>query len=236
MSRPKVFVYKVTVDDGIAPCPQDGLLTLGVCKPAIRRNARRGDYLVGVGSIPHYGGKLIYVAQVDAPIPGSQYYHHGGSYWSRWDCIYKFRAGRYVWQNRGGRRVHLPDEMPAQKNRDVGFCGHRANAIILPCSRFVYFGRDQAGYSQEVWSQFPHIEARVRPLKQSHLVHHSSTFQQDLEKFCDWVLQRWPGATQLDEPHSRPSASHCHDSKRHCAALKRAVREMAKPVASRRSC
>lgn len=214
--NPQVYVYKVTVDDGIAPCPQDGLLTLGVCKPAIRRKARSGDYLIGVGSVPRYGGKLVYVAQVDTPIPGPQYYQRGGPYWLRWDCIYEHLTGRYVWRNRGGRRVHDPRKMPAQWNRDVGFCGRQPNAIILPCRRFVYFGRDLAKLSDEIWARFPGIEARVRRLAQAHLIHHSKEFHEDLKEFCGWVLNRWPGACQLDEPHNRPSASNCHDGKRHC--------------------
>src|SRR5258708_3774762 len=119
MHEPKVYFYKVTVDDGIAPCPQDGLLTLGVCKPAIRRTAQAGDYLVGIGSNDWYPDKLIYIARTDEPIFGPDYYRRNGSHWRRHDCIYEHLSGAsYHWLNPGGRPVHDPSPIPHQINRN----------------------------------------------------------------------------------------------------------------------
>jgi len=36
---PKIYFYKLTCDDGGAPCVQDGLLSLAICKPMIRSTA-----------------------------------------------------------------------------------------------------------------------------------------------------------------------------------------------------
>lgn len=33
---PKIYFYKLTADNGGAPCVQDGLLSLAICKPMIR--------------------------------------------------------------------------------------------------------------------------------------------------------------------------------------------------------
>lgn len=208
----QVYLYKVTVDDGVAPCPQDGLLTLAICKPAIRRTAMKGAYLIGVGSINRYQGKLIYVAQIEEPIPGAEYYRRGSAYRDRWDCIYTLTAGKYEWRNHGGRRVHDPAKTGGQMKRDVGFCGRQSNAVVLPSRRFAYFGKDTANHSEKIWEKFTDIWAFAHPFGQSHLVHHRSDRQNRLEEFCEWVLtQPWPGFPMMDKPHNVPNSSHCHD-------------------------
>lgn len=73
----KTYVYKITVDDGVAPCapPAEGdlpaLLTLAICKPVIRGNAKPGDRIVGITSIAIHKShqypldSVIYLAVVD---------------------------------------------------------------------------------------------------------------------------------------------------------------------------
>lgn len=46
----KVYSYILRIDDGAAPNPFWGLCTLTICKPAIRRNAQIGDWVIGTGS------------------------------------------------------------------------------------------------------------------------------------------------------------------------------------------
>jgi hypothetical protein len=212
-TEPDIYVYKITADDGIAPCPQAGMLTLGVCKPAIRRTASEGDYLVGIGSNVHYPDRLIFVAQIGKPIPGAIYYDPKGQYLRRRDCIYRSTAtGLYRWVNHGGRRVHDPAIMPKQRNRDIGFCGSRPNAVVLPSRRFVYFGRDDANHSEAIWRDFPKILEKVTPLGQCHLVEHERGFAKKLLEFCKFILTRdWPGGPTLDKPHSTPKPGTCHD-------------------------
>jgi len=48
MSR--LYSYVLRIDDGAAPNPFWGLCTLTICKPAIRRTAHIGDWVVGTGS------------------------------------------------------------------------------------------------------------------------------------------------------------------------------------------
>ncbi len=191
---PDIYVYKITADDGIAPCPQDDMLTLGVCKPAIRRCAVENDYLVGVGSNDWYPGRLIYVAQIEKPIPGAAYYDLKGRYLKRCDCLYRTTAaGGYRWVNHGGRRVHDPKVMPGQMNRDVGFCGRRSNAVVLPARRFVYFGRDRANHSAAIWREFPDILTKVTPLGQAHLVYHEAVPPKGVRLRKLPLCRRWAG-------------------------------------------
>jgi len=41
------YLYKMIVNDGGAPCVQDSLLSLAICKPMIRSAAREGSTLLG---------------------------------------------------------------------------------------------------------------------------------------------------------------------------------------------
>ena len=43
---PKFYLYKMTVDNGSAPCVQDGVLTLAICKQTIRRVAPEGSVII----------------------------------------------------------------------------------------------------------------------------------------------------------------------------------------------
>jgi hypothetical protein len=45
MSR--IWRYVLAADNGMAPCLQDGLLSLSCCKPLIRRSAQPGDWVIG---------------------------------------------------------------------------------------------------------------------------------------------------------------------------------------------
>lgn len=58
------FSYIITRDFGFAPNPFHGILTLATCKPRIRKNAKVGDYLIGI-SPKSKGSKLIYMAKVE---------------------------------------------------------------------------------------------------------------------------------------------------------------------------
>lgn len=46
----KLYTYLLPIDDGAAPNPFWGVCTLVICKPAIRRTAAVGDWIVGLGA------------------------------------------------------------------------------------------------------------------------------------------------------------------------------------------
>jgi len=67
---PQLFSYIIPNDFGAAPNPFWGLMTLVIFKPVIRRTAKIGDWIVGIGNrnktifSGKYGGKLVYAMQV----------------------------------------------------------------------------------------------------------------------------------------------------------------------------
>src|ERR1035441_7903379 len=60
----KLYSYVVTHDTGFAPNPFFGYCTLACCKPAIRRTAQKGDWIVGL-TAKTKEKKIIYFMRVD---------------------------------------------------------------------------------------------------------------------------------------------------------------------------
>lgn len=66
---PNFYLYKMTVGGGGAPCVQNGLLTLAICKPAIRRVAPEGSVIIGfagngIRSEGYDNNSIVYAAVV----------------------------------------------------------------------------------------------------------------------------------------------------------------------------
>ena len=100
MSR--LYVYKIRYDDGTAPCVEDGLLSLALCKPAIRATAEVGDTLVAFAAksmCPDQ--RLVYAAVVSRRLVDGAYYREV-AWRRRRDCIYAWSGGAF---RRGATRV-----------------------------------------------------------------------------------------------------------------------------------
>ena len=69
-----LYSYVVTVDTGFAPNPFHGVCTLACCKPDIRRTAKEGDYVVGLGP-RHLGNRVVYAMQVTETLDLNSYWH-----------------------------------------------------------------------------------------------------------------------------------------------------------------
>ena len=76
----KYFVYILRMDSGFAPNPFHGFCTLATCKPKIRKAAKEGDWIIGLGSRnqnnlrQNYQGRLIYTMKVTKKITFNQYW------------------------------------------------------------------------------------------------------------------------------------------------------------------
>jgi hypothetical protein len=69
----KLYSYIVTHDTGFSPNPFWGYCTLADCKPAIRRTASVGDFIVGL-SPKADGSRIIYAMEVEEILPYDKYY------------------------------------------------------------------------------------------------------------------------------------------------------------------
>lgn len=140
----RLFSYTIPVDDGAAPNPFHGMCSLAICKPGIRRVAKTGDWVAGLGSknAPRgdLSGRLVYAMRVEEVMSLADYDRLAPSRWpgripdllSRdladrlGDCIYDYSAGTP--RQRAG--VHGP------QNQTVDLSG----VNVLISTDFYYFG------------------------------------------------------------------------------------------------
>src|SRR4026209_1065192 len=73
----KHYTYCLRYDRGAAPNPYWGTCTLVICKPAIRRTAGIGDWVVGLGSsnspIGDISTSLVYAMKVTSKLTMKEY-------------------------------------------------------------------------------------------------------------------------------------------------------------------
>lgn len=149
MSR--TYVYKLTSDRGgapSAPLPRDGcaaLLTLSICKPAIRRTAQPGDRILGLTSrsLAESDGyplnAILYAAVVEGAVDAREYYAARSPFRHRPDCIYRFHRENGTIEHSGRTPLHAD---PAYRGRDIGLYPYYRNGRTLLSRDFRYFGAE----------------------------------------------------------------------------------------------
>ena len=194
MSR--IYLYRLTTDDGGAPCVQDGLLTLAICKPMIRTAAQIGDLVFGFAANRMSPGNrptdnhLIYVAHVDERLSGRDYYG-GGQFADRTDCVYELAGDGFAW--RAGALRHGPEDLV----HDLGERPVYRRAVVLASRDFRYFGF--AG-SSDYKTKFPSVREAVERMGRGHQVHHDEVLRRELLVLKESVWQCTAGlpGTQPD--------------------------------------
>jgi hypothetical protein len=75
LTKNTLYTYKVQYDGGSAPNPYSGTCTLAICKPAIRRTAKKGDVIVGFACKSNGDNELriVYCMVVDEAIEWTDY-------------------------------------------------------------------------------------------------------------------------------------------------------------------
>ena len=119
------------------------MLTLAICKPAIRRTAQAGDRILGITSHSlaqsdgYPLGAVIYAAVVERGVEARDYFAEGSSFAHRPDCIYEFHRLNGTVAHAGRSNLHK-DEHHILK--DLGRYPFYKNGRILVCRDFRYFG------------------------------------------------------------------------------------------------
>ena len=158
----RIFAYILKTDSGFAPNPFHRWCTLACCKPAIRRKARPGDWIVGI-TPRGLGNRLAYAMRVEESLSFEEY-------WSdrrfkgkrpRWlkgapivekcgDNCYaptddgEFRQLRSQhWDHENNR------ENVRQKKKDLG------GEPVLIGRRFCYYGGDAIAFPDDVSFKCP---------------------------------------------------------------------------------
>lgn len=196
----RIYVYKMTADNGGAPCIfGEQLLSLAICKPKIRSTARpdnpRGaDWIIGIGG-KNLGEGIIYVARTTGKA-GVEYYRKR-SFARRPDCIYKFKDGKLI-----RKATALYHKVESNMPRDVGIAPNYCNARVLLSSDFRFFGRNREPVPDR-------LQAFFKSIGQGHRVNHDDSIRGALLILIETLWQKYPAKMILGEPHSEPDGYVC---------------------------
>ena len=73
----RLFMYVVDRDFGFAPNPFHGVCTLATCKPGIRKSAKTGDWVVGMGGARLKAtGHCVFAMRVGLKLTFNEYWEH----------------------------------------------------------------------------------------------------------------------------------------------------------------
>ena len=197
MRERRYYVYKCVVDDGGAPCVDNNLLTLTICKPYIRSTARPGDWIFAFGSNGETpANRLIYIAEVKRRLSSGSYFELP-EFQGRQDCIYqRTSAGRLEW-----RKDALFHDFPAARKSDLGAEPNYPKANALVADEFRYFGR--AGTAK--WKDAcPVLCAMVENLGQGHRVNFTPALLVELKALQKQVWNQYSQKKILGTPLHAP--------------------------------
>src|SRR5262245_14974675 len=84
----RMLRYILQHDTGMAPCVDDGLVSLATCKPKIRASANPGDWVIGLRPSPAPRGLVVWAGRVAHSIGVGEYerQHRGRS-----DAVYRIK-------------------------------------------------------------------------------------------------------------------------------------------------
>lgn len=198
----KLYLYKMTTDNGGAPCVRDGKLSLAICKPSIRTSARCGDFILGfAGNSLHKNNCLIYAAKVGRCVTGDEYY--ANEYKLRPDCIYEFRRGTYRW--RPGAIYHSREDL----RHDLGDPPDYGRAKVLlveDSSDFRYWGPScPIAYT----SRYRKLGEFIRALGIGHRSNLSESLRTSVLSLLSevWSAPETPGNSSVLSAHSLSKCS-----------------------------
>jgi hypothetical protein len=179
-----LFSYTLRFDDGVAPNPYWGICTLAICKPVIRRVAKVGDWIVGLGSknspLGDISQKIVYIMKITKKLSLKEYNdycikqlpnkipdiynkdhkRHLG------DCIYDFSNANKITLRES---VHVHEDI----STDLG----GINALLS--DNFYYFGNNPINLDDQFWL-----------LIKSNQGHRSVSNNNIKKQFVEWFLSK----------------------------------------------
>lgn len=180
----RMFRYIIVTDAGDAPCSDGGLLTLATCKPAIRRSAKPGDWVVAIRSkarnvAPEDRGRLVWAGRVERSVGWDDYSRqHPG----RLDAVYSP-------DGRGGFVSSRPEYHPSPdaRARDLG----GPVLVFEPCETW-YFGVEAEALPDDL--------SDLSTSGQGHRIGHALD---RIDAFATWIRQ-WPSGIRGKHIHADP--------------------------------
>jgi Nucleotide modification associated domain 2 len=140
----RLYTYCIPVDDGAAPNPFWGTCTLAICKPAIRRKAQVGDWIVGTGSkrspIGNIADAIVYAMRVSRVLSMKEY-----DAWTKEGLKNKIPNLKHQdWRRHLGDSIYDYSTYPPKQRPGVHNASNRKTDLgglnVLLSDHFFYFG------------------------------------------------------------------------------------------------
>lgn len=184
-------MYVVDRDFGFAPNPFHGSCTLATCKPVIRRTARTGDWVIGMG-----GARLkatrrcIFAMRVTKKLTYNEYWsnrefldkrpvRNGSRKMMVGDNIYYFDQGAREWQQADSHHSNADGSVNRSNlERDT------QSDSVLVSEHFYYFGKEA-----------PHVpKALLNKLGYRNQVGHRVFDDTEAERLIEWIEKSFRGS------------------------------------------
>ncbi|MDE0491377.1 hypothetical protein NK638_07525 [Psychrobacter sp. A3] len=189
----KLYSYVMKYDEGFAPNPYHGYLTLATCKQVIRKVADVGDFIIGTGSKPRGDvGKLIYIMEVSETLTFQEY-----------SADSRFQAKKPVMSNNKVQQVgdniyHYENGYFNQLNsvhsdKDGNTVeGHKKTDLsginVLISNNFVYYGNN----SKLIPDEFRNCHGQDICIRNSNHKTFDNNNYPKLAEFIQWAYDREP--------------------------------------------
>jgi hypothetical protein len=176
-----LYTYCLRIDDGAAPNPYWGVSTLVICKPAIRRVAQPGDWVVGLGSavspVGDLSGQVVYAMRIAESMPMEAYdrycQDHLPAKIPRWESReFKKRVGDCIYDFSSGAVPSVRTSVHTEQNREVDLGGKNA----LLSDHFYYFGNHPRP-----------LPPRLSPIVHQTQGHRSRANAEYVDSFAEWI-------------------------------------------------
>lgn len=176
----KLYIYCLRHDDGAAPNPYGGVCTLAICKPAIRRTAEEGDWVVGHGRTdrngPDLSKSIVYAMKVTSKMTLEEYDELCQDMYPLkipdWDSgVFERMVGDCIYDY-SGRSPRLRKGVHSRANRERDLSGKN----VLLSNHFYYFGERAIAVPK-------HLHELLHP-NQGHKVKKNDHLR---EPFVQWI-------------------------------------------------
>lgn len=177
----RLFSYCLRYDDGAAPNPFWELCTLAICKPVIRRVAKIGDWVIGLGStqspIGNIADCVVYAMKVTDKMTLQKYDEfcrfHSPHKIPKWDSeIFKYRVGDCIYDYSQGEPPVLRPGVHDISNKK----GDLGGVNVLISQHFYYFGEKAV-----------HLPASLTPIVHKNQGHKSTANHPYVDEFVTWI-------------------------------------------------
>ena len=187
--QPRIYIYKMTVDNGGAPCVHKGIMSLCICKPGIRNTAEKGDIVIGFGgkSVRDLKERLIYIMEVSDYSGIKEYYRINGNWWNRPDCIYKFNKNENKYVYREDRKYD-----GSGPERDLGQSSSYEKTRCLIGTKFRYFGGQKKISISDLEPKYAKTIRKIyAPLRSGHRVSYKKDTYEILDSFVKFIFKKY---------------------------------------------